>query len=1463
MKKKSKIILGGCIVVAALIGLSAWNAWFSATKIAFVNFQTIQQGSISKANDNSFIKLSEVSLDNLDRLTSYDMVFINGMGLRIVEEQRQQIQQAADKGIPVYTSMATNPANNICNLDSIQQNLIRGYLSNGGKTNYRNMLNYIRKAIDGKASAVPEVEDPAERPSDMLYHAGISNPDDEQEFLTVADYEKFMQENNLYKEGARKIMITGQMADATDLIKALENAGYNVYPVQSMTRFMSFIEEVQPDAVINMAHGRMGDKMVDYLKARNILLFAPLTINSLVDEWENDPMGMSGGFMSQSIVTPEIDGAIRPFALFAQYEDKEGLRHSYAVPERLKTFVSTIDNYLNLKTKPNFEKKVAIYYYKGPGQNALTAAGMEVVPSLYNLLLRMKQEGYNISGLPVNAQELGKMIQAQGAVFNAYAEGAFNDFMQNGHPELITKEQYESWVKESLRPEKYQEVVDAFGEFPGNYMVTPDGKLGIARLQFGNVVLLPQNAAGSGDNSFQVVHGTDMAPPHTYIASYLWMQHGFKVDALIHFGTHGSLEFTPRKQVALCSNDWPDRLVGAVPHYYLYSIGNVGEGMMAKRRSYATLQSYLTPPFLESSVRGIYRELMEKIKIYNNSQKANKDQESLAVKTLTVKMGIHRDLGLDSMANKPYTEDEIARVENFAEELATEKITGQLYTMGVPYEPERITSSVYAMATEPIAYSLFALDKQRGKATESAEKHRSVFTQQYLMPARLLVERLMANPSLATDELICHTAGITPQELAKARQIEAERNAPKGMMAMMMAAAAKKDQADNEPSGNGHPASAKMEKGPHGKMPAGMKEAMKKMGANMDPEKAMEMAKSMGASPEALKKMEASMKANKDTSTDASGKPAMAGKTEKPQGMSAMMAAMGKAPKEYSKEEVEFALAVAEVERTIKNVGNYKNALLTSPEEELSSLMNALKGGYTAPTPGGDPIANPNTLPTGRNMYAINAEATPTESAWEKGIALAKQTIDTYKQRHNDSIPRKVSYTLWSSEFIETGGATIAQVLYMLGVEPVRDAFGRVSDLKLIPSTELGRPRIDVVVQTSGQLRDLAASRLFLINRAVEMAAAAKDDKYENQVASSVIEAERVLTEKGLSPKDAREISTFRVFGGANGMYGTGIQEMVESGDRWENESEIADTYLNNMGAYYGSEKNWEVFQKFAFEAALTRTDVVVQPRQSNTWGALSLDHVYEFMGGMNLAVRNVTGKDPDAYLSDYRNRNHMKMQELKEAVGVESRTTILNPTYIKEKMKGGASSASEFAEVITNTYGWNVMKPAAIDKELWDNIYNVYVKDELNLGVKQYFEQQNPAALEEMTAVMLESARKGLWQASEEQVAELSKLHTEIVNTYRPSCSGFVCDNAKLRDFIASKADAQTATQYKENISKIREAKASGSNKGVVMKKEEMNQTAENQTNTLSNVAVGIAVIIVILALILFVRKHRKSSQM
>lgn len=1419
---RKKWLALGCLLIIVLLGIWVYNVWFGTTKIAFVNFQTITMGGIAKANDNSFIKLQEVPVEELDRLSGFDMVFVNGMGLRVVEEQRQQIQKAADKGVLVYTTMATNPANNICTIDSVDQVALRGYLGSGGRRNYKNMLNYIRKNMDKKLISVEEPGVPIERSSDVLYHVDVDKSGDELDFVSVEEYEKYLKSKQLYKEGAKKIVVTGQMADATGLIDTLERVGYNVYPVLSLRRLLDFVREISPDAIINMAHGRLGDEVVKYLEERNILLFAPLTVNSLVKEWEQDPMGMSGGFMSQSIVTPEIDGAIRTSALFAQYEDKEGLRHSFAVPSRLKTYVENIQKTLALKEKPNSEKRVVIYYYKGPGQSAMNAAGMEVVPSLYNLLKKMKEEGYRVENLPANSKELEKMIMAEGAVFGTYANGVMDRFLKEGHPLLISKEEYESWVKQALRPEKYAEVVAAFGEFPGEYMSTADGKLGVSRIQFGNVVIMPQPAAGGGDNAFQIVHGTDVAPPHSYVAAYLWMQYGFKADAMIHFGTHGSLEFTPKKQAALCDLDWPDRLVGSVPHLYIYSIGNVGEGMIAKRRGYGVLQSYLTPPFMESNVRGIYRNLTERIKIYNQKAYPEKgtadpkevEKAALSVKELAVSLGMHRELGLDSVLNVPYTEEEILKIENFADELAAEKVTGQLYTMGVPYEAARIESSVYSMATDPIAYGLFGLDRLRGKADADVLKRKTIFTERYLDPAKRLVGRLLNGQEKVDDGFICQVAGITKEELAQAREIDQNRNAPKGMMAMMMAAAAKQPEV----------MPVKKEEGEH-PMSGMMKNMMKQKGPD---------AKTGG------------MQVNKGTG----GNP----------DMSAMMKAMmGKKAKEYSKEEVNKALAIMEVERTLKNVNNYKRALQESPDGELQSLMNALNGGYTAPSPGGDPIVNPNTLPTGRNLFAINAEETPTESAWEKGIQLAKSTIEMYQKRHNGEFPKKVSYTLWSGEFIETGGATIAQVLYMLGVEPVRDAFGRVSDLKLIPSADLGRPRIDVVVQTSGQLRDIAASRLFLVNRAVEMAAAAKNDQYENQVAAGVLEAEKTLIDKGISPKDAREISTFRVFGGANGGYGTGIQGMVDAGDRWEDESEIASTYLNNMGAYYGSEKNWEKFQQFAFEAALTRTDVVVQPRQSNTWGALSLDHVYEFMGGLNLTVRNVTGKDPDAYLSDYRNRNNNKMQEVKEAIGVESRTTIFNPSYIKEKMKGEATSAAGFAEIVRNTYGWNVMKPSVIDNEMWGEIYNVYVKDKFNLGVQDFFEKQSPAALQEITAVMMETARKGMWKATDQQLADLSNLHTDLIQKYKPACSGFVCDNAKLRDFIASKATPEAAKQYQNSIKNVREVAADQS-KGVVMKKDEITSETQKHTNKVNTVWIVVGVVVILGGLAVLMRKRRRN---
>mgnify|MGYP002944957222 CR=1 FL=1 len=300
---------------------------------------------------------------------------------------------------------------------------------------------------------------------------------------------------------------------------------------------------------------------------------------------------------------------------------------------------------------------------------------------------------------------------------------------------------------------------------------------------------------------------------------------------------------------------------------------------------------------------------------------------------------------------------------------------------------------------------------------------------------------------------------------------------------------------------------------------------------------------------------------------------------------------------------------------------------------------------------------------------------------------------------------------------------------------------------------------------------------------------------------------------------------------------------------------------INNMGAVYGSDEEWGEMKAGLLRAVLHNTDAVVQPRQSNTWGALSLDHVYEFMGGMNLAVRNVTGKDPDAYFADYRNRNNVKMQELKEAIGVESRATIFNPEYVKEVMKGGASSASQITEVVTNTYGWNVTKPDVIDKEMWDRIYDVYVEDSYGLGTEQFFRQQNPAALQEITAVMLETARKGMWKASEQQLNTLASLHTELVEEFGSTGSGFSGGNAKLQEFIAERVAPQHAAAYKQQIQTMKTVQSPDNKNGMVLKKDEVSSGEQGRKNALNGVWIAGGVLVLFVVLLLVLRKKRKDN--
>lgn len=1409
--RRKKILLRAMLVLI-LLGCCwfFYSRYIAPTRVALVNFPAYQASSIALANDCRMVRVDVLKPEDARKMKNYDVALFFGPGLRLNGEQAADIEEAGTEGTAIYTLIF--PSGVIANhhVDSLQQEHIGDYYGNGNKTNYRNLLRFCRSELDRHKWFTAKAEAPVHLPSNFFWHLGEEN------FFTDLDgYNGYYRKNGFYKEGAPSIALvsgmtsplSGNRANVDTLITGLEKAGLNVYPVYATGKRLQMLKEVSPDAVIYLPMGRLGgDAMVEWLQERNIPLFCPLTLLQQRQEWENDPRGLAGGYLSASVVLPEIDGGTRSQVLSVQDADGKGYYQFVPVGDRVENLVEGIRKQMALQKKANRDKRLAIVYLKGAGQSALTAAGLEVVPSLYALLNRLKAEGYTVENIPATEKDFEVLLQQEGSIFGSYAKGRMAEFMATAHPDWIRKSDYETWAKEVLTPEKYAEVVQRYGEAPGEYMNgVQEGEpaLAFSCLHFGNVVLMPQPAAAAGDNEFQIVHGAKVAPPHAYIAPYLWIQKGFQADALIHFGTHGSLEFTPGKQVALSAEDWADRLIGTIPHFYYYTIANVGEGIVAKRRTYASLVSYLTPPFMESRTRGQYESLFRLIAEYDRVPEGRQATVAGKIKKQVVELGLQHDLQLDSILTIPCTEEEIRRIESYAEEIANEKMTGRLYTLGSAYSKEDIRATVVAMCAEPLAYSFARLDRQKGEITAEQYADNVFVSRHYLSDARKRVEELLhTGKKMGLEEL-----GINRMDVMRACATEMAVNPRQLSMSEMMAMASE--------SGNNISEGVKKSEGGM-KMPAGMPK--------------------VGKMPDWVKKrIEARKKAEKE------GKEA-------------------KIP-EVPQEDKEFAQAVSEIRRVAENVQHYAQALQESPEQEMRSLLNALNGRYVAPSPGGDAVRNPNTLPTGRNLFAINAESTPGIRAWDEGKVLAQKTLEQYYQKHG-TYPRKVSYTFWAGEFIETEGATLAQALYMLGVSPVRDGMNRVTDLRLIPSAELGRPRIDIVVQTSGQLRDVAASRLELLTKAVAMAAQANGDTCGNYVASGTVESERILLDKGLSPKEARELSLVRVFGGSG--YGTGITGLVEKGDAWQEESEIADRYLSNMGMMYGDGKAWGSYSREAFEAALHNADVVIQPRQSNTWGALSLDHVYEFMGGLNLTVRNVTGKDPDTYLSDYRNRNRMRIQELKEAIGIEGRTTIFNPAYIREKMKGGASSAAIFGETIRNTYGWNVMNPSMIGKDVWDRIYEVYVKDKYKLGIHHFFETENPATLEEITAVMLETVRKGYWKATDRQVKDIAGLHTRLLEEYKPACSGFVCDNLKLQEFIAGHSDQNTADVYRKNMGEVRDVQAEYAKNAVVLKKEELNQQRQERAETEGNRQfLFMTILIAGLALVLFILIRRRRNKM
>ncbi|KAB3543398.1 MAG: cobaltochelatase subunit CobN [ANME-2 cluster archaeon] len=459
---------------------------------------------------------------------------------------------------------------------------------------------------------------------------------------------------------------------------------------------------------------------------------------------------------------------------------------------------------------------------------------------------------------------------------------------------------------------------------------------------------------------------------------------------------------------------------------------------------------------------------------------------------------------------------------------------------------------------------------------------------------------------------------------------------------------------------------------------------------------------------------------------------------------------------------------------------NY-SVLLSETTREINQTIRALDAEYIEPGPGNDPVRNPETLPTGRNFYSFDQRKFPDVETEAMGVILADQLLKQYKETHNGTYPDKVDFILWSVETMRHRGIMEAQVHSLLGVKPTRSS-GRITGFEVIPQENMTHPRIDVLLLPSGLYRDTFPYQLELMDEAIRMVAELDESNETNYARHNSLRMYGNLTAAGYNETTARYLSRARVFSDPPGAYGTGLPNAVTASETWDNESELADLFIARMGNVYGQDV-WGENYEDVFRQNLRDVDVGVHSDSSNLFGVIDNDDYYQYLGGLALAVRSLTGETPDLYVADLTIADNPQMTTLEEAFRKEFRSRYWNPKWIDGMMEHDYGGAREFAKFTEHTWGWDVMTPDMVTDEDWNRIFEVYINDTYDLDLDEFLRNEHPYTYQSMTARMLEATRKGYWDAPDDVLETLVSLYAQSVIDNGPACCHHTCGNPILGD--------------------------------------------------------------------------------
>jgi magnesium chelatase subunit H len=328
---------------------------------------------------------------------------------------------------------------------------------------------------------------------------------------------------------------------------------------------------------------------VEFLRDLNVPFRSAVSLDvQTIEAWRESWTGLNPVQAGMQIAIPEIDGATEPFIY-------GGMSQASASPvpleDRCRRIARRLEKWNRLQTAPRSEIKLALVVFCFPPNkgNIGTAADLDVFPSVWEMLVRLRAEGYQVE-VPLSADELReRLLGGNSDSFGATANVAYR----------MTVEEYRRLCPFA------REIESEWGSAPGA-INSFGGTLLVQGLQLGNVFIGVQPTFGYEGDPMKMLMARGGAPHHGFAAFYAFIEKVFRADSVAHVGTHGALEFMPGKQVGLSESCWPDRLIGELPNLYIYSVNNPSEGSIARRRSYAELISYLTPPVEDA---GVYRDL--------------------------------------------------------------------------------------------------------------------------------------------------------------------------------------------------------------------------------------------------------------------------------------------------------------------------------------------------------------------------------------------------------------------------------------------------------------------------------------------------------------------------------------------------------------------------------------------------------------------------------------------------------------------------------------------------------------------------------------------------------------------------------------------------------------------------------------------------------------------------------------